>query len=87
MEGTAALPCGFSFQLTQTGVPYGHVQRAGRLRLPVGKHRRRHLRGSDPANDINRLPEDIQEQINAHAEEFRTEADIREFVEKLAMRA
>lgn len=46
-----------------------------------------YLRGSDPVNDINRLPEDIQEQINAHAEEFRTEADIREFVEKLAMRA
>lgn len=78
MEGTAALPCGFSFQSTQTGVPYGHVQRAG-----VSAY----LRGSDPANDINRLPEDIQEQINAHAEEFRTEADIREFVEKLAMRA
>ena len=46
-----------------------------------------YLRGSDPANDINRLPEDIQEQINAHAEEFRTEEDLREVVEQRAMRA
>ena len=46
-----------------------------------------YLRGGNPFDDISRLPEEIQEQINAHAEEFRTEQDIRQFVQNLAMRA
>ena len=44
-------------------------------------------RGDNPFDDISRLPEEIQEQINAHADEFRTEQDIRQFVQNLTMRA
>ena len=47
-----------------------------------------YLRGTNPYDGgISQLPEDIQEQINAHAEEFRTEEDIHQFVENLARRA
>lgn len=47
-----------------------------------------YLRGIHPYDSgISQLPEDIQEQINAHAEEFRTEKDIHQFVENLARRA
>lgn len=46
-----------------------------------------YLRGTNAIDGIDALPEDIQEQINAHAEEFQSEQDIRKFVEKLTMRA
>ncbi len=37
--------------------------------------------------DFYSLPEEVQEQVNAHADEFRTEEDIVNYVRYLGLRA
>ena len=36
---------------------------------------------------FNSLPEEVQEQVNAHADEFRTQDEMRAFVDNLMWRA